>query len=367
MMPPILAHLVNVLSFAIVLLLVAVVGLLAMLALMRVVLARRERKYDARKERVRPLVMDLMTADGSPEEAAWKLDHLVASRDKKALEQVLLANGRIVKGPEKEMLTYVFEALGFVDEDIENVTRGSDMKKAESAFHLGVMKSARSVPYLLRELRSSNQAVVFASLNALSHIGTPEAISGVMDFMTSDHKLRSSRVAEVLLEKKREFAPLIRERLVIGEARGELLWLLIDVAGAMRDTEAVPVLIAYLDGAGPDAMTVSKAARALGSIGDQAACAPLTNALRDGSPLVRAAAAEALGHLACKDAIGALTGAIHDVDLNVKVNVAFALTKLGPRGYEALTASLSVGEASVAEALGTAAVRSGVPLGVDPR
>jgi HEAT repeat protein len=247
------------------------------------------------------------------------------------------------------------------------VRRGRFLKKAESAYHLGVMKSARSVPYLLRELSSSDQAVVFASLDALSHIGTPEAIGGVMDFVSSDHSLKSSRVAEVFLEQKREFAPLIRERLMTGEADDELLWLFIDVEGAMRDTEAVPVLVGYLGGADADKRTVSKAARALGAIGDRASCGPLTGTLRDGSPAVRAAAAEALGRLDCEDAIDALKGAIHDVDLNVKMNVAFALTKLGPRGHDALTDILSAGEASVAEALGTQAVRCGGPLGVDPR
>jgi HEAT repeat protein len=369
--PSFTADLVNTVSSAIVVLFAAVVLILGTLVVLRIVLARREEAMSDRKEEVRPLVLDLITSDGSFEDAAFKLAHFVSPKEKSALEQVLLETARVVKGPEKEMLSFIFESMGYVDEDIENIKKGSYVKKATSAFHLGVMGSDRAVPSLLQALSNEDEAVVFAALDSLSHIGTPEAINGVMAFVSrSQGGLKTSRVAEVILDRKKAFAPLMRERLTEGETRYDLRILFIDLLGAAHDGESVTLMKGFLQDAA-DSDTRSRAARALGSIGDESAGDALVEALGDTSADVRAEAAEALGKIVFDPAVGPLTDALGDSELTVKVSVAFALGKLGDSGQKALEQKLGSAESTergvVQEVLSTAALRKKAAVEVDTR
>jgi hypothetical protein len=358
------AHLVEVLSLSIVVLFVLLIGVFASLLIMRLVLSRREARFEAIKESIRPLIRDLLTSEPDPQNAGWKVEHLVPAADYHELEQVLLENARMVKGPESDVLTYIFEKMGYVDEDIRNVRYGRDFKKAESAFHLGVMRSTRSVPFLLRTLSEPDERVVFSALNALAHIGTPEAVDGVMDFITGERRIQSSRVGEVVLEQKKAFAPLIRGQLVEGTLPPERLGFLIDLSGAIRDVQAGPVLLGYL--ASPDDALRSRAARSLGLSGDVGSCEALMASLVDPSADVRAGSAESLGQLSCTDAIDGLTRALGDPQLRVKMSAAVALTKLGDEGHLALTRRLAAAEEQergvVAEVLGAKDVRmKGMP------
>ena len=353
------AHVAEILSFSIVVMFVVLIAVFAALIVMRLVLSRREARLEASREKIRPLVRDLLTSEPDPEGAEWKAEHLVPRADYHQVEQVLLENARIVKGSELGVLTYIFENMGYVDEDIRNVRQGKDFKKAESAFHLGISRSERAVPYLLAALSEPDERIVFSALNALAHIGTPEAVDGVMDFISGDRTIQSSRVGEVVLEQKKAFAPLIRGHLVEGTLPPERLGLLIDLAGAIHDAQSAPALMAYLDS--EHDLLRSKAARSLGLTGDIGSCDVLESALDDPSGDVRAQAAKSLGQLSCTDAISSLARAIHDPELRVKMNAAIALTKLGTGGHAALAERLAVEEEQergvVAEVLGTEDVR----------
>ena len=355
---------VEILSFSIVVLFVLLVGLFVLLLVMRLILSRREARFDAIKENIRPLVRELLTGEPDPRGAEWKVQHLVPAADSRELEQVLLENARIVKGPEMDVLTDIFEKMGYADEDIYNVRHGRDFKKAESAFHLGAMHSTRAVPYLLRALSEPDERVVFSALNALSHIGTPEAVDGVMAFITGERTIKSSRVGEVVLEQKKAFAPLIRGHLVEGTLPPERLGLLVDLAGAIRDAQAAPVLIGFLNS--PDEALRARAARSLGMTGDAGSCEALVGSLGDASPDVRAESAESLGALSCTDAVEPLARAIHDPVLRVKMSAAVALTKLGDEGHLVLNRRLAPDEDQergvVAEVLGAEDIRmKGMP------
>ncbi|HEY5494770.1 MAG TPA: HEAT repeat domain-containing protein [Candidatus Anoxymicrobiaceae bacterium] len=367
LVPP-TAHLVEVLSLSIVVLFVVLIGVFVTLLVMRLVMSRKEARFEATKESIRPLIRDLLTSEPEAEGAEWKVEHLVPAADYRELEQVLLENARIVKGPEADVLTYIFEKMGYVEEDIRNLRHGRDLQKAESAFHLGVMRSTRSVPFLLRTLGEPDETVVFSALNALANIGTPEAVDGVMDFITGERTIQNSRVGEVVLEQKKAFAPLIRGHLVEGTLPNERLGLLIDLAGAIRDAQAAPGLMGYL--ASPEGALRAKAARALGLSGDAGSCEALVSSLEDPSADVRAESAESLGQLSCTDAIGPLALAIHDPVLRVKMSAAVALTKLGDAGHAALTGRLAAAEEQergvVAEVLASEDVRMKGRPGVSP-
>ena len=359
------AHLTGLLSTAITALFVCVLLLFGVLAVMRLLVARRERRSEARKERVRPLVFNIVTGGEGVADAAWKLRRFTLPRDRRALDEVLLEIARLVDGPEKALLTGVFERMGFVDEDIRRLERGRGLERAEAAFHLGTMGSPMAVGPLLRASTSNNQTVAFSSLDALSHIGTSEALEGVMKMVSGGTGLQSSRIAEVLLERRDEFSPMVIEELEKGPGGVELKDLLVDTAGAMREPRACPVLESILLDDGETARTRAKAARALGWIGDSRACGPLSGALKERSPEVRAEAAEALGRVGCSGALVPLGEALSDQDFAVRVNAAFSLTKLGEEGRRLLEVKAGTlgetGRLAAEEALDTSAVLEGEP------
>lgn len=356
---PLAIHLVDIVSSAIVVLFFMVVGMSAVLVVMRATTGRKRRRKDETLSQMRPLVADLLTDDREPKEVLYELEHLVPARNRRTREEVLLENARLVKGPEMELLTYLFEKLGYVDEDIANLQHGRSIKKAEAAFHLGTMQSERSAPYLLKTLRSRDPDVAFASLNALSHIGTPEAITGMMRYLSSHGRPENVRVAEVVLEKRRAFAPLIREQLDVPQEDLEWLRLLVELAGAMKDTQSVPALLRYMNH--PDESIRAAAAAALGSIDDVSACDSLASALDDTSGSVRSEAAAALGRMQYEGAIPQLREGLRDGELQVKMSCAIALTKMGEPGHDALRDGLTAEEDSerdvAAEVLGTGQVR----------
>jgi hypothetical protein len=341
----------------------ALIGMSAVLVGMRAVTGRRRLKRERTTAELMPLVADLLTEGRGRDEVLYGLEHLVSARNRGILEEVLLEYARFLKGQEMDTLTYVFEKMGYVDEDIRDLQGGGSIARAKAAFHLGTRRSERSVPYLLRALESGKEDVVFASLNALSHIGTPDAIDGVMRFLSSSRRPQNIRIAEVVLERKRAFAPLVRQQLSSQQDDLEWLRMLIEVAGAMRDLKSVPLLVGYLDH--PDESIRASSARALGSIDDAGACEALTDALDDPSAQVRSEAASSLGHAQYDPAIDRLRGGLEDPDLQVKMSCAIALTKMGQAGYSALHEGLNAAEARergvVEEVLETGKARAAMP------
>lgn len=340
-MAAVTASLITTVTFINILLFGFVIFMFSFLIALRLLIARHEDRLEKKKERIRPIVHELLASDDDVATAiANRLKLLSGERD--AFEQVLLENARVLRGREMSVLTQVFEIFGFVSEDIRNLRTSRNLKKAKSAYHLGVMKASRATPFLLEFLSSDSPEVVFSCLNALSHIGTPEAIQGVMDYLYTTDEPWTLRVAEVLLERKQAFAPHIRGWLESGVTEIQKQVFLIDICGVIRDVSAVPLLISRLEHSDEDVRAHS--ARALGLIGDFNACLPLVAAIDDSEPLVRAEAAVAAGNIHCTVAIPRLQECLQDQVLEVKISSAVALTKMGEAARTALEEGLVAAE-----------------------
>ncbi|MBN1288768.1 MAG: HEAT repeat domain-containing protein [Actinobacteria bacterium] len=330
------------LTCTILVLLAITVSMFLSLIIIRIVVRRREVRTDKVKESLRPLIYELLTSDISPEEVAAEIAVRVSRKEYPELEQVMLENARVLKGGELEILITSFDRLGFVDEDIENLQKGRMLKKAEAAFHLGTMHAHRAVPFLAEALQNRSLEVVFSCLNSLSKIGSPGAVKAVVDYLSTNPDIGTIRVAEVILERKQSFGPYLLAWLNDNEEDPPRLTLIINLIGAMKYEQAVPVLLRYLTH--PDPEVRASTAEALGSIGDFSACGKLEETVDDEEPGVRARAAEALGKIQCDGAVGKLKGGLSDTYLEVKMNCAVALTQLGEEGRAALEDALSVTE-----------------------
>ncbi len=338
--PP--ASAAQVVTYSVVALFVAVILIFTALVLFRVVVAGREIRDEKRKEELRPVVYELLSGDSRAEDTVATLASVIPGTYRRQLEEVLLENARVLSGRESETLAMAFERLGYADEDIENVRRGRKLKRAESAFHLGTMRSRRAVPYLVEALADPDSEVVFSCLNALSKIGTGDAVEAVFAYLSSHSDMETLRVAEVIIERKQSFGPYLTRWLEKGEDDPDRLLLIIDLVGAMKVEEAVPLLLRYLSHNDPAAR--AGAARALGNIGDSATCDELSGAMDDTDDAVRAETAAALGKTQCEQAIARLAEGLSDPHLEVKMSCAVSLSQLGDEGYAALEEALRAGE-----------------------
>lgn len=337
-MPP-AASAMAVLTWAVAGVFFAAVLLFILLIVFRFVFAKRERKIEVKKERIRPLVYELITGDTSPEEVVATLSSVIPRRDRRVLEKVLMENARLVTGREMRILSDVYEEMGYAEEDIRNLQKTGTLRRAESAFHLGTMRAARATPYLREALSPESPEVEFSCLNALSKIGTVDAVKAVVDYLASSSKIETLRLAEVILERKQSFAPYLEDLLRQKEPDAARLKLLIELVGAMKDPGSVAILLEFLDH--PDPRIRSSTAFALGSIGDSIACEDLTRSMDDEDAGVRSEAALSAGKIQCDEAIGRLSEGLSDPELTVKMNSAIALSQLGEEGHAALEAGLS--------------------------
>lgn len=297
---------------------------------------------EGRKEKISPLLYNLFNTESLAEEVVVDFRSAFPSRDRRALEQLLLENAGVLEGREFENLTQVFELLGYVDEDIAIVQHGRNKKKAESASHLGAMRTERAVPSLISVLSSSNPEVKLSALNALSKVGTPEAIEAVVDYLSTDHELEAAGVAEVILKSKQAFSPYLGSWLQRGEPDIPRLTCLIDLVGVIREEKAVPALLGYLSHADPHVR--ARAARSLGNIGDDDACSKLAVALFDDDSGVQMEAALALGRARCSDAIPLLKACLLEPNPEMRMNCALALSQLGEKGQAALEEEIEAAE-----------------------
>jgi HEAT repeats len=312
------------------------------LVVLRIIVAKREEELESTEEEIRPLVYEILADEDTQEEAYRKIRSYVPVENRVALERVLLECARVVDGPEMELLSYLFDQFGFVDEDIENVRLARDSKKAESAYHLGVMRAVRAVPFLISALSSDNRDVVFVSLNSLSRIGTPEAVRALVEHISRNGEIETMRIAEIIPSHAEAFRPIVRDWLKTGSVDVRRQTFLIDLAGAMMDPLSVPLLASYM--ASPDSLVRAHATRALGGTGDMSASGPLIQAMSDPSPAVRVAASDALGRLRCEEAIGPLREGLSDTAAEVQMSCAFALNKMGNDGQKALDEGIAAAE-----------------------
>lgn len=325
-------------TYAVLVITAITVFLFLLLLGLRLVVSSRERRLDAKKEHLNSLLMEILTEGRSARDIVATLGSVVPKGYRRALEIVMLENIKALSGREREALSEAFDELGYVDEDIRGLRRPGLVRNAESAFHLGVMRAGRAVPYLVEGLYSKKPEVSFACLNALSKIGTHEALEAVVGYLSSATDIETMRVAEVLLERKQEFSGYLMRWLETEEPDRQKLMVAIDIMGAMKDAHAVPVLSGFLEH--PDGRVRSTAALALGTIGDYSACGALMESLGDEDAGVRAEAAEALGKLQCDEAVQLLREGLSDDDLVVKMNSAIALSQLGEEGKTVLEEGL---------------------------
>jgi HEAT repeat protein len=224
--------------------------------------------------------------------------------------------------------------------------------RVAAAVALGQIGDMTGVRFLIDQLKSSDEKVRAAAVDALRTIGKPAARLLVQAAQSNDPLQRwgslaalgetgDRRALPILLRALRDDNPDVRAIAAASLGRLRYVAAVPQLVRALDDPnervqahaewalenigkEALPAL---LDGAKRPALRL-RIFRLLGRLKSPQAIPILTEGLRDRNPQVRAMAAWALGEIGNRSAVPALRSALNDADPQVRREVALALGKL---------------------------------------
>jgi len=218
---------------------------------------------------------------------------------------------------------------------------GVRWKAAES---LGKMGDAAVEP-LISSLSDENEDVRWMAALALGEIGNPQAVQPLLDLLNDRDPYVRSRAAIALGKIGEPAEDALREALLSGN--DNLRWGAALAFGKIGSPSAVAALIGALQD--PDEHVRSRAAEALGEIGDPAV-QPLIAAFQNEDSAYRTMIAKAFRAIG-KPAVAPLDQALKNEDERIRNGAALALAMMDiPESTDALLSALDSGDERMKQA-----------------
>ncbi|NES19431.1 MAG: hypothetical protein F6K41_10995 [Symploca sp. SIO3E6] len=191
---------------------------------------------------------------------------------------------------------------------------------------LGNLGSPEVIPELLKVLQGEDSSLRWVIANALGNLGSPKAIPGLFNALQDEDSSVRCSAAEALGNLS---SPKVIPRLLnaLQDEDSNVRWSAVEALGKLGSPKAIPRLLNALQD--EDSNVRWSAAEALGNLGSPKAIPRLLNALQDEDFDVRRSAVEALGKLGSPKAIPGLLNALQDEDFDVRRSAVEALGKLG--------------------------------------
>jgi HEAT repeat protein len=312
-------------------LLATTVLLLLVLALRRLVLARRDRRYRAAEQRVRPLAIALVEGEGADPGA-------LSTDDQAVLADVLSRYSRKLRGDADARIAAYFRGSTSLQEELRALGSRRMWRRATAAFRLGDMACKEAIDGLLTALGDDKREVRAAAARSLGRLGVVAAALPII---------------EVLVARRVPNGVAGQAMLALGSpARSELAGIAthddpavrataITLLGLVGDSGDSRVAVAAL--VDPSADVRRAAAEALRRIGTSTNEAALRAALDDRMHFVRAEAASTLGVLESTQAVPRLVEIARVDRFRPARAAARAVARIDPDLLEAAAAQRGAG------------------------
>jgi hypothetical protein len=319
-------------------------GLLAVLVIRRVTLARRDQR--SAEKRLTPLAMAIAFEDTEVP--------VLSGRDVAILATLLAGLSARLEGASRERISEYFVRHGHIREEVGKLSDRRTWRRATAAYVLGDMGSLAAVPALVATLQDAEREVRAAAARSLGRLQATEAVAALVAALAA-RRVPRGIIGQALLA----VGPGAVERLrpLLGDPEPEVRATAAELIGLLGDAGEAERLIGRLSDSA--AAVRQQAALALGRLGSATAFEGLAGALADRAPRVRAAAAEALGAIADPGAFAALLDLAGRDTFEPARAAAQALVRIDPARLEQAArdpaASPHVLEAADAAALDRAA------------
>jgi HEAT repeat protein len=305
--------------------------LLITLAIRRVVLGRRERRYAAAERRLRPLAIALVEGEGR------ELPVLTAT-DQAVLADVLGRYSRKLTGAADTRIGEYFRTTNALDRPLRELRSRRSWRRAAAAYRLGDMACAEAAPALLTALADRKRSVRAASARSLGRLRVTDAAKPLADALVSG-RLPRGVAGQALVELGPDAVPQLRE--IADNPSWRLRATAITLLGLVGDSGDSSLAVAALQD--PSADVRAAAAGALGRIGGRTAEPPLRSALDDRIHFVRAEAAASLGTIGSSAALPRLLELARTDRFRPARAAAQAVARISPQALAAAAAEPGAG------------------------
>ena len=246
----------------------------------------------------------------------------------KAIEYVLF-NAIIAKRAKREVVTGIFESLGYIDTYLEDIASGKRHDRALAADKLGRLKAHQATEYLIRAMNDPARDVRTVASRSLGNIGDLRAIEPLIDKLVltaQDPQLIPLRVVKTSIMKFGKNAlPLLLP--ILNHSSWRVRGQAADVIGEIADVSAVGHLLPMLGDTEPDVRI--KVVKALGKIRHADAFQAIAGMIRDPSWIVRLQVAKTLGYAGDSKAVPHLVELLSDLYWQVREAAVQAISSLG--------------------------------------
>jgi HEAT repeat protein len=293
----------------------------------RLWMRRRERRWDSAVARARPAVLALIDGDETAGDA-------LAGTNAEAFAALLGRYAVSLRGEARERIIRWFDDHGAVDRELEHLRSRRAWRRAQAAFTLGDLSSAKAVPQLVAALQDDDRDVRAAATRSLGRLQATEAIEPAVH-AAIDGRVPRSVVCAAALELGPAMLPelarlLEHQRPEVRATAAELFGLLVVSGGAGP-------LAALLEDPAPAVRAA--AARGLTRVADAGETQKLIGALADEDPGVREAAATALGVIGSVESLDALLRVARDDAFEPARAAAHAAAHIDPDRVAAVASS----------------------------
>jgi HEAT repeat protein len=312
-------------------LLASAVLLLVFLAVRRVILARRERRYADAERRVRPMAIALVEGEGSVS-ADFSVE------DQAVLAEVLGRYSRKLSGEADARIAAYFRDGPALQSALGDLRARRAWRRAAAAYRLGDMGCDEAAPALLEVLEDQRREARAAAARSLGRLGIAEAALPIIEQLVS-RRLPHNVAGGALLELGAGIVPELR-RIAEHDEPGirATAVILLGYVGDSRDSHVAEEALSD-----PSAAVRAAAAEALGRIGGSTAESELRAALDDRAHFVRGLAATSLGVIDSRAALPKLVEIARTDRFRPAPAAAQAVARIDPAGLPAAAAEPGAG------------------------
>jgi len=260
-------------------------------------------------------------------------------RDFRIIEQLLLDYACQFRGSIRKEFTYLFEALGYVAYEVQQLKAWRWWVRAQAAKRLGEMGSPQATIALQTALADRNEEVWFMAAKALTQIDNKRAAQPVYQSLSQRlHFGNVSYVFEVVMQLDSEgLASLLA---TFPRYNTAMQTAVVRALGELKNPQATPFLLPLLAD-GQHHLAKVDIITALGRLGDPRAIQPLRDLLTNASAEIRQSAVQALGRLQAIEVADAIRSLLDDPDYWVSFRAGEALAAMGELGRKNLHQTLT--------------------------
>lgn len=255
------------------------------------------------------------------------------SLHRQTIRQVLIDFSRDLSGESMDRLVYFFESFAFADDIIKLLESKKWWVRAQAARDLGLLRARNSLPGLTKALQDEDLDVQSEAIQALVMLVGVEGLRTIFRLTTNLSRWATLQLSVIVKQYEEESFPYLIEAL--RSPNTSVVLFAIEMLAEIGFVSAVEPLMEMVR-TYPNVVIRSRAAVALGRLGDQRAEPLLHELLSNPYPAIRASATRALERVGSPASVPLLRERLEEGSIPDRVSAARALAKSGEAGMEKL-------------------------------